>query len=441
MLRSPLRITLLMALLVLLLSSAVQAQQAIDFGDNVDAVLSVSGTAEYQFTGEEGQFVTITLVSDEFDAYLRLFDANNNALAEDDDSAGGLNSRIGPFRLPANGVYTIVASSLNQSDVGAYTLSLGQTSVRRIEYSQQVMDELSPQESIVDYLFTGQAGDTISIDLMSDDFDSYLRLLSASPSAELTTNDDGGNGLNSRIGPFTLDQTGDYVIRVSALGNASESGAYTLALNRIKLSSLVFDTINKAEVSGNRSLYFSFEGRTDQIIDIRVDSADSLDTILTLIGPDSNELASDDDGSGGIDPFISGVMLPQDGTYYAILQPNVSRDSVTSLNVLLTESELVSLDDGPQMIRFGELANNQFVTFSGSANEAVTIHVDIDLETPMSPNIIVTQRGEQIASLTTYTITGELSFGFVTPDDGPVNVEFVDYDLQEAALTVTLERR
>ena len=156
--------------------------------------------------------------------------------------------------------YTIVASSLNQSDVGAYTLSLGQTSVRNIEYTQQITGEMVPAEPIIDYVFTGQAGDTVSIDLMSDDFDTYLRLMTANPSTELTTNDDGGTGLNSRIGPYTLDQTGEYIIRVSALGEAAESGAYTLILHRVKLSTLQFDTLNKAEISGSGALYFAFEG-------------------------------------------------------------------------------------------------------------------------------------------------------------------------------------
>jgi hypothetical protein len=36
---------------------------------------------------------------------------------------------------------------------------------------------------------------------------------------------------------------------------------------------------------------------------------------------------------------------------------------------------------------------------------------------------------------------GEISLGFVVPQDGPVNVEITDYDYQAAELTVTLEKR
>src|SRR5690606_14667249 len=81
-------------------AALAQGEQTITFGQTVEGVLSSeTGTVEYTFAGEQGQFVRITMLQvDSMDPYLRLLDADGNVLAEDDDSAGSLNSRIGPYR-------------------------------------------------------------------------------------------------------------------------------------------------------------------------------------------------------------------------------------------------------------------------------------------------------------------------------------------------------
>lgn len=61
----------------------------------------------------EGQQVTITLTSDDFDSYLMLVRVismdSDAALAHDDDSAGGLNAQI-TFTLPETGTYSAAAT-------------------------------------------------------------------------------------------------------------------------------------------------------------------------------------------------------------------------------------------------------------------------------------------------------------------------------------------
>lgn len=78
----------------------------------------------WQFQGQAGQMVTIELRSAEFDTYLQLLDANNNRLAEDDDSLGDLDSRI-TFRLPSTGTFQIVVNNIGDTRrAGTYTLTL-----------------------------------------------------------------------------------------------------------------------------------------------------------------------------------------------------------------------------------------------------------------------------------------------------------------------------
>jgi hypothetical protein len=69
-----------------------------------------------------GRRYTIDLVSNRFDAFLRLHDAQFKKLAEDDDSGGNLNSRI-VFMAKADGVYHIVATTFD-GDLGVFTLTV-----------------------------------------------------------------------------------------------------------------------------------------------------------------------------------------------------------------------------------------------------------------------------------------------------------------------------
>ena len=432
------RMITLIFFVVFSFSTAVVAQESIAVGDTVEGVLSTAGTAEYTFQGERGQYVQITLESRAFDAYLRLLDFKGGVVVEDDDSAGNLNAQIGPLPLPETGAYTIVVTSLSQREVGEYTLSLSGSVVERIEYSQTVTGELTEGDTETAYTFTGQMGDSISIDLMSDDFDTYLTLSSVSSGAELAYNDDAGGNLNSRIGPFTLPETGEYIVTVTAYDE--EPGSFTLTLNRLDLDTLAVGESVKAEISGSRVLYFSFEGSAGQVVDIEANSGDALDTMLTLIGPDSFTVASDDDSGGRVDPAMRNVFLAQDGTYYVVVQPNVSRDAVTSIDISLSESPLLSLDEEIQTIYFGELDSPQYLTFTGNANEQVFISVVVAADVPISPDVAILQNGEQVARLSSYAISGELTFGFMVPYGGPVLVQLSDYDYIEAELTVILER-
>src|SRR5262245_54389874 len=124
-------------LLILGLSAVVMAQDTINFGDTVEGELTAGqGAAEYTLPGEKGQLVNITMVSDVFDAYLRLNDPNGDEIATDDDGAGSLNARISAFELPSNGDYLIIATSLSGTAAGAFSVSLGVSEVNRIEYTQ-----------------------------------------------------------------------------------------------------------------------------------------------------------------------------------------------------------------------------------------------------------------------------------------------------------------
>ncbi|MBE7385079.1 MAG: PPC domain-containing protein [Leptolyngbya sp. SIO1E4] len=75
------------------------------------------------------------------------------------------------------------------------------------------------------HTFEGQAGETVRIDMVSNDFDAYL-ILFGPQGGRVTQNDDGGSGSNATI-IATLPATGNYQIAANAY-RAGETGQYTV---------------------------------------------------------------------------------------------------------------------------------------------------------------------------------------------------------------------
>lgn len=80
-------------------------------------------TDEYRVVVNQGQTLTITMSSTAVDAWLELYDSGGNLVADDDDGAGDSNARI-VYTATELDVLFIDASTLNQGETGAYTISI-----------------------------------------------------------------------------------------------------------------------------------------------------------------------------------------------------------------------------------------------------------------------------------------------------------------------------
>jgi hypothetical protein len=419
--------------------TTVPSGSDIAVGDTVEGTLSGSSlTASYTFQGEAGQIVTITAASDDFDSYLRLLDSDGNELITDDDSGGSLDARIAFYALPSNDTYTITIESFDSAG-GSYTLSLSEADVQPIEYTQTVNGELSDQQTTAGYRFSGAAGDVITVTLRSSDFDSYLSLNQADSASSyaLITDDDSAGGSDARIGPFTLPETGEYIITVSSY-DSTVTGRYTLSLERATLESIDFDQPVTAEITEqNSTLYYSFEGKTGDVIDIEANSGGSVDTSLSLTGPDNYQITNDDDSGKDFDPEISHLVLTADGTYTIGLSAYSEGDTGT-VTLTLTRAPLRSLDEGAQEVRLNEKVTQDVLTFTGEAGTNYQLWVEVR-DGSASPNVTVTQDGTTVTTGSASTASG-LMVAFTVPDDGPVTVQISDYSYDKVVLDVRLER-
>jgi hypothetical protein len=112
----------------------LQAQGRIAVGQTLRGTLSESSPtlddgshyATYTIAGTSGQTVTITLRSEDFDAYLsvgRMSGGEYSAIETDDDGAGGTDAQV-TLTFPSTGSYVIRANTLSEGETGDFTLQV-----------------------------------------------------------------------------------------------------------------------------------------------------------------------------------------------------------------------------------------------------------------------------------------------------------------------------
>lgn len=112
----------------------LQAQGRIAVGQTLRGTLSESSPtlddgshyATYTIAGTSGQTVTITLRSEDFDAFLsvgRMSGGEYSAIETDDDGAGGTDAQV-TITFPSAGAYVIRANTLSAGETGDFSLQV-----------------------------------------------------------------------------------------------------------------------------------------------------------------------------------------------------------------------------------------------------------------------------------------------------------------------------
>jgi hypothetical protein len=199
-------------------------------------------------------------IQSSWDNYALIFDPMGNVVARDDDTGEGLNAQIS-YTCPMNGTYRLAVSVYSATTTpGPYTMQVAGTAgqvmmqptvqpmgqpmgasgmiasagqMATIAYGQQLQGRLEigdrqmQDSTFADiWMYQGTAGQRITIDLTSENFDSYLQLLDASGN-RLAEDDDSGGSLNARVA-FTIPANAQYQIVVNNYGSSRRAGVYTL---------------------------------------------------------------------------------------------------------------------------------------------------------------------------------------------------------------------
>jgi len=171
-----------------------------------------------------------------------------------------------------------------------------------------------------------QKDKTYIIDLVSKDFDAYLRLLDKKGS-QLAEDDDGGGDLNARI-VHSIDKDGDYQIVVTS--DDGQVGKFNLKVREFILKGEAKPRdIGKAGISitaniqqknvteiGKLGYVYSVQLKAGQTYIIDLESTD-MDAYLYLFDGKSRLLAQDDDSGGDLNSRIT-FKADRDGVFHLL---------------------------------------------------------------------------------------------------------------------------
>lgn len=322
-------------------SASTSTRGRISVGQTVNSSLDYQGDRDwYRVRLEGGQSYRFTLTSagesPVGDPLLLLYDAQGAEIGSDDDGGSGLNSYL-EFTAPQNGNFYIEARGFDNMATGGYTLTAAAGDVPADANTDASLSadgdfregmigvagdrdwyriDLAEGQSIRLALDSTQSGDAL--------MDPYLALYGPD-GAELTQDDDGGDGLNSRLEYQAVTAGPHYV---EARGFFEEAtGRYTLALTPGEIGASI-DNAEPLQANGDpRSSFIGAAGDTDWfVIDLvegrsyrfnieGVDPDALADPYLTLYNTQGEEIAHDDDGGPGLGAYLS-YASPTGGTHY-----------------------------------------------------------------------------------------------------------------------------
>ncbi len=183
----------------------------------------------YRFEVVDGGRIRIDLVSAEGDSFLYLLAEDGRRLTDNDDGGAGLDARIERDLTP--GIYVVEATTVGGRSRGPADFSL---SISRVMGCEPVhLGMLEPGVDLTvsgswtldtcgsrfvvehpahSYLFDLPQGGHVRVDLMSENGDSVLSLISTTAGL-IDANDDGGEWLNSRIERYL--ESGTYLLEAT----------------------------------------------------------------------------------------------------------------------------------------------------------------------------------------------------------------------------------
>jgi hypothetical protein len=255
----------------------------------------------------------------------------------------------------------------------------------RIEYNETVHSNIAENANEERWEFSGHTGDLILIDMRADgsNLDSYLSLLDPFGSP-LVSDDDGGEGLNARIGPYLLPSDGIYTILA---GRYSGAGSYLLELKNLNTIPTITTGKPLAGVldSSHTTDYFLLPAvAVDTLWQLSVsDDQPNTEPYLALYGPSGLLTSTEYDGGNSIDPVVA---LP-DQTYVAVASWNSgSTGGPYQLDLNLSAVDL--LNNGvPQTGTLSYDVLHQRHYFRGEAGQSVRLTASVEGDIALSLNV------------------------------------------------------
>lgn len=280
-------------------------------------------------------------------------------------------------------------------------------------------DLLSPDDRFLEaWELNARAGQSLTVDVISDAFDTRLHVVGPGLS-ETLTQDDGGNGCNSRLtftalenGTFRLvassassRETGTYTLRVSDrpgpppthdCGEADPSALLALPLDgrQLEMGSVGTGRLGPSSTTvqeGRPAEAWALVGRPGERVVVLLQS-DDFDAYLYMTGPGLDGVLTDDDSGGSLDSRLE-VTLPTAGPYRVVAAAlssggsgayTVRVEAPVDLMTLSTDGRTIDLgqsvagqlrDDDPVLV---DGRRGQLWEYAGTAGQRIVIDLVAD---------------------------------------------------------------
>ncbi len=417
-----LRWTGLVGLLVLVLALAVPALAqeggTLAYGDRVNGEISADvPEVRYTFAGTEGDLITARMQAtvQGLDSYLVLVGPDGTELATDDDSAGNLNSLLGPYTLPTTGSYTLIATRFQRLEglsVGTYELALALAEVHPLSLNETLTVELNDVTPEMFFQFTGKAGDMFSLFGQGQGGTSDYRLDVRDTNGVYVNNIYGVAQGEASIDPLILPSDGEYVVVVSRQTQggsvAPDDGDVTVALTLrpvestpLTLGAPLEGTLDDA----TPSVHFSFTAAAGDLLRLEGrQGASGIAFEALLFGPQGYQINGsstgyDTTGSFVVDPIV----IDTGGSYILMIRRFDTTGqgvvgSASSYTVTLGETQSPELVAGEEITgTFGTVGQyEQVFRYVGTAGQSLRLTLrsvdedygpSMDLQGPIVPGV------------------------------------------------------
>lgn len=309
--------------------------QLIEYGMTIEGELTPDALRSfYTFRGDAGDTIVITLLStgESWDTYLHLYPEleQNVPLVSNDDGAGNLNSMIGPYALPEDGLYTIEATSFGGNATGTFSLSLQRAEVATLEYGDSADARLSGARSFAYYQFSGAAGDIIDLTAVDGAVVGTALVLNG-PEGYQISYSDSYSGADPTIQAFQLPSTGLYTVLVRTLEPDSE-GTVSIELNETVLESLDDGAQTLVYSSNVYRNTVTFTGRPGETITLSLatdgDPSSSLSVTVLQSGTTLSYISA-----SSVSELSARFIVPTDGLVLVQVDDYSYRDSEVRISI------------------------------------------------------------------------------------------------------------
>lgn len=369
-------------------------------GEPLRDELEPGGERCYRLRVTEALEWTISVLADnpDLDARMYLYDRSGGQIAEDDDGGPGVNPRLRQT-FDAPGLYYVFVRGFSEDDAGPYSIELragigsdGFSQAEPLSYDAVAQGMITREAEIfiepfdaslfgVMYTFEGTALDWIQVDVDEEAGgarEQMIGIILFSPAEEfVATGTAGSPGTDLQ---YSLPSSGAYYLLVGLLNEEIPVGDlfFDISLTRGTPPEpgggpISYGDTREAFVFRQEGDAWTFQGVADEEVTVTMRSG-SIDSVLTLLGPDGIELIFDDDGAGYPDAMILGFRLPVTGEYTIVARSLGGNSGDYTLSLALgAPGETGEIERGQTVEGELALASRDRWTFNGEQGDVISV--------------------------------------------------------------------